>query len=294
MTSEKSNVRVTVSENGPYMVTGDIPLAKQTITTNAEDRSEAWQEGSAVAHRETYALCRCGASRTKPFCDGSHLKIGFVGTETASRGTYLDQAKLLDGPILQLTDAESLCAFGRFCDPNGNVWSQVSQTDDGAVRTMFVRQVNECPSGRLVAWNKVSGKPVEHALPVSIGSNVGSRTPSNNAADLCGCEVGYRSSLRTGSNMRFAIASHSAVAENRRTSRSAMGRTRRSSSRVPNGGVGHGFESGKFSRFYVVGPRKTPPRLGSPLQGCAFAPRVVDAGDTHRETSGGSSSRCRF
>jgi CDGSH-type Zn-finger protein len=169
MTSEKSKVRVTVSENGPYMVTGDIPLAKQTITTNAEDGSEAWQEGSAVAHRETHALCRCGASRTKPFCDGSHLKIGFVGTETASRDTYLDQAKLLDGPILQFTDAESLCAFGRFCDPNGNVWSQVSQTDDRAVRTMFIRQVHECPSGRLVAWNKVSGKPVEHALPVSIG-----------------------------------------------------------------------------------------------------------------------------
>ncbi|MCS3731505.1 CDGSH iron-sulfur domain-containing protein [Bradyrhizobium betae] len=169
MTSEKSNVRVTVSENGPYMVTGDIPLAKQTITTSAEGGSEAWQEGSAVAHRETYALCRCGASRTKPFCDGSHLKIGFVGTETASRDTYLDQAKLLDGPILQLTDAESLCAFGRFCDPNGNVWSQVSQTDDRAVRTMFIRQVNECPSGRLVAWDKASGKPVEHALPVSIG-----------------------------------------------------------------------------------------------------------------------------
>ena len=95
MTSEKSKVRVTVSENGPYMVTGDIPLAKQTITTNAEDGSEAWQEGSAVAHRETYALCRCGASQTKPFSDGSHLKTGFVGTETASRDTYLDQAKLL-------------------------------------------------------------------------------------------------------------------------------------------------------------------------------------------------------
>jgi CDGSH-type Zn-finger protein len=169
MTSEKSKVRVTVSENGPYMVAGDIPLAKQIITTNAEDGSEAWQEGSAVAHRETYALCRCGASQTKPFCDGSHLKIGFVGTETASRDTYLDQAKLLDGPILQLTDAESLCAFARFCDPNGNVWSQVSQTDDRGVRTMFIRQVNECPSGRLVAWDKSSGKPIEPALPVSIG-----------------------------------------------------------------------------------------------------------------------------
>ncbi|UFX47546.1 CDGSH iron-sulfur domain-containing protein [Bradyrhizobium sp. 41S5] len=169
MTSEKSKARVTVSENGPYMVTGDIPLAKQTIMTNAEDGSEAWQEGPAVAHRQTYTLCRCGASQTKPFCDGSHLKIGFVGTETASGDAYLDHANLLNGPILQLTDAESLFAFGRFCDPNGSVWSQVAQTDDRGVRTMFVRQVNECPSGRLVAWDKTSGKPVEHALPVSIG-----------------------------------------------------------------------------------------------------------------------------
>jgi CDGSH-type Zn-finger protein len=169
MTSGNSKVRVTISENGPYMVTGDIPLAKQTIMTDAEGGSEAWQEGSAVAHREAYALCRCGASRTKPFCDGSHLKIHFAGAETASRDTYLDQAKILDGPILQLTDAESLCAFGRFCDPNGNVWSQVAQTDDRGVHTMFIRQVNNCPSGRLVAWDKASGKPVEHALPVSIG-----------------------------------------------------------------------------------------------------------------------------
>lgn len=169
MSSGKSNVRVTVSENGPYMVTGGIPLAKQTIMTDAEGGSEAWQEGAAVAHRETYALCRCGASGNKPFCDGSHLKIGFAGAETASRDTYLDQAKVLDGQILQLTDAESLCAFGRFCDPNGNVWSQVAQTDDQGVRTMFIRQVNDCPSGRLVAWDKATGKPVEQALPVSIG-----------------------------------------------------------------------------------------------------------------------------
>jgi CDGSH-type Zn-finger protein len=169
MAPEKNKVRVTVSENGPYIVTGDIPLAKQTIAADAEGGSEAWQKGPDVAHRETYALCRCGASQTKPFCDASHLKSGFDGAETASRDAYLDQAKVLDGPILQLTDAESLCAFGRFCDPNGNVWSQVTRTDDPEIRTMFIRQVNECPSGRLVAWDKASGRTVEQALPVSIG-----------------------------------------------------------------------------------------------------------------------------
>jgi CDGSH-type Zn-finger protein len=169
MSSANSKVSVTVSENGPYFVTGDVPLAKQTIVADAEGGSEAWLEGDSVPHRETYALCRCGASGTKPFCDGTHLRIGFAGAETASREAYLDQAKVSHGPVLQLIDAESLCAFGRFCDPNGSVWRQVAQTDDPQVRAMFVRQVNDCPSGRLVARDKTSGQPIEHALPVSIG-----------------------------------------------------------------------------------------------------------------------------
>lgn len=168
MAAEKNKGRVTVSDNGPYIVTGDIRLNKQTIATDAEGRSVAWQKGPAVANRETYALCRCGASQTKPFCDGSHLKIGFEGAETAGRDAYLDQAKMLDGPTLRLSDAESLCAFGRFCDPNGSVWNQVAQTNDPEIRATFIRQVNECPSGRLVAWDKASGEPIEQAMPVSI------------------------------------------------------------------------------------------------------------------------------
>jgi len=169
MTTANSKARVTVIENGPYVVTGGIPLAKQTIVADAEGGSEAWREGDPIRHRETYQLCRCGASGSKPFCDGSHARIGFDGAETASRDAYLDQATVLDGPVLQLTDAEGLCAYGRFCDPNGQVWNQVTQTDDPAVRAMFIRQVNDCPAGRLVAWDKATGRPIEHALPVSIG-----------------------------------------------------------------------------------------------------------------------------
>ena len=96
-------------------------------------------------------------------------QIGFDGTETASRKPYLEQANLIDGPVLQLTDAESLCAFARFCDPNGQVWAQAARTDDPTVRENFVRQVNACPSGRLVAWDKATGKAVEEELPISIG-----------------------------------------------------------------------------------------------------------------------------
>ncbi|MGA7315573.1 MAG: CDGSH iron-sulfur domain-containing protein [Silvibacterium sp.] len=169
MTATKSKVSVTISENGPYIVAGDIPLAKQTIVTDAKGGSEAWREDGTIPHRESYALCRCGRSGTKPFCDGTHSKIGFNGTETASHEAYLDQAQALDGPVFQLTDAETLCAFGRFCDPNGQVWNQVERTDDPHVQAMFIRQVNNCPAGRLAAWDKATGQPIEHALPVSIG-----------------------------------------------------------------------------------------------------------------------------
>lgn len=167
--TEKTGVCVTVTANGPYLVTGDIPLARQTIEADAEGGSQSWREGEAIAHPASYALCRCGASANKPFCDSSHLRVGFDGAETASRQAYLDQAKLFDGPVMQLTDADSLCAFARFCDPNGQVWAQVADTDDPEVRADFVRQVNNCPSGRLVAWDKATRRPVETPLPVSIG-----------------------------------------------------------------------------------------------------------------------------
>ena len=64
-----------------------------------------WVESEKLRSADQYALCRCGASNTKPFCDGTHLKIGFDGTETASREPVLNQAELLDGPTMQLADA---------------------------------------------------------------------------------------------------------------------------------------------------------------------------------------------
>ena len=74
MTKSKVEVKVVVSKNGPYLVSGDIPLAKQTIDSDAEGESQAWKEGAAFPRQATYALCRCGHSKTKPFCDGTHTK----------------------------------------------------------------------------------------------------------------------------------------------------------------------------------------------------------------------------
>ena len=168
LTAEKQ-VFVTVSKDGPYIMSGNARLAEQAIVANANGESLRWQEGKAYGAREKCALCRCGHSHNAPFCDGTHTKIGFDGTETAERTPYSAQATIFDGPIFALLDARHLCADGRFCDPNGKVWNQVAHTDDPEIREIFLRQVHHCPAGRLVAFDKEAGKTIEETLPVSIG-----------------------------------------------------------------------------------------------------------------------------
>lgn len=169
MPTSPTDAVIVIVENGPYLVSGAPPLATQTIGADAEGGSEVWVEGDAIPAPEKYSLCRCGQSKRKPFCDGTHVKIGFDGAETASREPYLNQANVVDGPALALMDAEALCAFGRFCDTHGKVWNQAARTDDPAVRAQFVKQVGNCPAGRLVVWDKAAGAPLEPHLTVSIG-----------------------------------------------------------------------------------------------------------------------------
>jgi CDGSH-type Zn-finger protein len=161
--------RIKVTQNGPYLVTGNVPIRDQIIATDADGEPNEWIAGETLESSASYRLCRCGNSRNKPFCDDTHIQIGFDGTETASRAPYAQRAQIIDGPAMALSDVQPLCASARFCHRLGTVWRQVRRTDDPAVRAQFVRQVGDCPSGRLVAWDKETGRPVEPALPPSIG-----------------------------------------------------------------------------------------------------------------------------
>jgi CDGSH-type Zn-finger protein len=73
MSDVVSVVTIDVRENGPYKVAGPITIR------DFEGREFVLPEGSAVA------LCRCGQSESKPFCDGTHKRIEFAGNETAPR-----------------------------------------------------------------------------------------------------------------------------------------------------------------------------------------------------------------
>jgi len=64
-----SHVSIRITSNGPYLVEGNVELSDP--------------EGKKVSTegRPKFAVCRCGASSTKPFCDGTHSRIGFQAAE---------------------------------------------------------------------------------------------------------------------------------------------------------------------------------------------------------------------
>jgi len=166
MSDTARGMRVTIRKDGPYLVSGRVPMANLAIRVDDRGESTEWGEGERYPLQEQYALCRCGHSATKPFCDAAHKRIGFDGTETASRRPYLEEARRIDGPSISLTDAESLCAYGRFCDAQGTAWRRATEAGREAAEVVK-RESRNCPGGRLVAWENAA--PLEPEYAPSIG-----------------------------------------------------------------------------------------------------------------------------
>jgi CDGSH-type Zn-finger protein len=151
----KTGMKIKVSQNGPYQVSGGIPLSEQAYTSDNQGLSTGYQETKQYPPQDYYELCRCGRSKTKPFCDKTHEHTHFDGTETASHGDFMDQAEPKTvGPELELVDIPILCASARFCDRAGGVWDNTRQSDDPAAKQVVIDEVGYCPAGRLLVYNK--------------------------------------------------------------------------------------------------------------------------------------------
>jgi CDGSH-type Zn-finger protein len=144
---------IAITKNGPYVVTG-LPLSEQAIGVDADGNSTTWVQLRSHCTDGRYALCRCGQSANKPFCDGTHAHVGFDGTETASRRSFAQDASVIDGPTMELSDDQPLCAFARFCDGHGGIWKLTGETDNPRTRVIVAQQASHCPSGRLVIKDK--------------------------------------------------------------------------------------------------------------------------------------------
>lgn len=175
--AEPTAVSITAAPNGPLRVEGGVPLYRRRAVHSEHGEPLTWQTTERIETRATYALCRCGASARKPFCDGAHAKAGFDGNDGAAgfdgedtaSGTYDQRSKELGGSGLTVRDDRSICVHAGFCGTRvTNVWKQIAQTDESVVRAQVISMVEKCPSGALTFRFEDTDHDVEPLLPQAI------------------------------------------------------------------------------------------------------------------------------
>ncbi|MDF2557135.1 MAG: zinc finger CDGSH-type protein [Bacillales bacterium] len=153
-------MKIKVIKNGPYVLIGSIPLNEELIAN--ENGVMVYKNRKSLPVKTQTHLCRCGASKNAPYCDGTHKKLGFVGTETASRDAYVERAEYLPGNLTNLLD-DYRCAIARFCHKrHGTAWELVRRADTDALKQEAIAAAVDCPAGRLTALTKLN-QPYEYA-----------------------------------------------------------------------------------------------------------------------------------
>lgn len=159
--------KITIVKDGPYLVSGNVPLSEDALAPNEQGYMDFYKVKDYETGA-TYALCRCGASKKKPFCDGEHAKISFDGTETAGHEAYAKRARAYIGADIELLDDER-CAYARLCHKrHGDAWDLTEEEKGGELEEEAIAASWHCPTGRLEHRNLETGEVYEQQYTPSI------------------------------------------------------------------------------------------------------------------------------
>jgi CDGSH-type Zn-finger protein len=162
---ENKKPLIKLIKDGPYVVTGNVPLTEQAIVCDEAGTALKMEVTHEYPQTESYSLCRCGKSKNMPFCDGSHQKEHFDGTETAKK-EYSGNKYV--GKSLVLYDDEDLCASARFCHLSSGTWQLAENANDENSRELAIKSACGCIAGRLVIKDKATGEVMEPFYEPSI------------------------------------------------------------------------------------------------------------------------------
>jgi len=163
--------KIVVKPDGPYVVHGNVPLVRKTQIVSEYGEPLTWKKEATLATPETYALCRCGQSHEKPFCDGTHCEVDFDGTETADTGlTHERQVIYLGSTKIVVRQDATLCMNAGFCRTRkASIAQMVPATDDDTdARSQVIAMVERCPSGSLTYTMEEQGGDIEPDLPAQV------------------------------------------------------------------------------------------------------------------------------
>lgn len=164
---EKFYIQITA--DGPYLVFGSPSIYQEVIVPNEEGSSWEYRRGLTFdSSTECVALCRCGHSKNKPFCDGSHKQVDWDPRETSTMRPLLEDAEEFEGPTMVLADNEKYCAFARFCDAHGRIWNIVQKARTEEEKELLRHEAGHCPAGRLVLYDKEKREIYEPPFEPSI------------------------------------------------------------------------------------------------------------------------------
>ena len=134
--SSETKPSITPTPNGPYLVNGLQEFANQK---------------GPIETKEKMALCRCGGSANKPFCDGTHARIGFSSAKL--EGRIEDKRENYVGEKITIHDNRGICGHaGRCTDGLASVFRLKEEPwthPDAASRDEIIATIQKCPSGAL-------------------------------------------------------------------------------------------------------------------------------------------------
>ena len=127
---------ITPTPNGPYLV---------------KDLKNVANQKGPIETKEMMALCRCGGSANKPFCDGTHAKIGFSSAKL--EGRVEDKRENYQGKKITIHDNRGICAHaGRCTDGLPSVFRLKEEPwidPDATSADEIIATIQKCPSGAL-------------------------------------------------------------------------------------------------------------------------------------------------
>ncbi len=133
--------RISCNPNGP------LSLAPDPVPVPNLRRAS----GEACVTKRAVSLCRCGGSKAKPFCDGTHSKIGFTDANTADAAKNVRQAYA--GKRITIFDNRAICSHAGHCtDGLAAVFRMGKEPwidPDGAAVEKIIATIQKCPSGAL-------------------------------------------------------------------------------------------------------------------------------------------------